>query len=250
MSTKETDNIPKKRRVLPWLALIVLILGSAGMTAYYWNLNLVVNNVEVRGNYFTPTDQVLSEAAITFDVHPDSLDLQLISSSIRKLNYVHSVVPFVDPTGTLKLDISERFPIAMLVQGNEEVYVDAYGVRLPILPGKTFDLPLVYGFETNLNADTLRSEEFRQIRNFLVGAYNNEFGWATISEVAFDPEEGVVALSHENGVKLLFGRNDFDIKLRNWEAFYSEVILTKGIEAMQQVDLRFTNQVVTREVGS
>ncbi|MCG8371962.1 MAG: hypothetical protein MI700_00420, partial [Balneolales bacterium] len=125
MSTKETDNIPKKRRVLPWLALIVLILGSAGMTAYYWNLNLVVNNVEVRGNYFTPTDQVLSEAAITFDVHPDSLDLQLISSSIRKLNYVHSVVPFVDPTGTLKLDISERFPIAMRVQGNEEVYVDA-----------------------------------------------------------------------------------------------------------------------------
>lgn len=69
----------------------------------------------------------------------------------------------------------------------------------------------------------------------------------TISEVAYNKEEGVVALSQENGVKLLFGSNDFRIKLENWEAFYTEVIRVKGIQTMQQVDLRFTNQVVTRE---
>lgn len=98
-----------------------------------------------------------------------------------------------------------------------------------------------------MNSDTLSSEAFVQIRDFLVSALNNPLGWTTISEIAFDPYDGVVALSHENGVKLLFGRNEFDIKLRNWEAFYADIISVKGINSMQQVDLRFTNQVVTRE---
>ena len=81
----------------------------------------------------------------------------------------------------------------------------------------------------------------------MVSARTNKFGWATISEVAYSQEEGVVALSQENGVKLLFGENDFDTKFENWKAFYTEVIRVKGINKIQQVDLRFLNQVVTRE---
>ena len=66
--------------------------------------------------------------------------------------------------------------------------------------------------------------------------------------MVYDENDGVVALSHENGVKLLFGRNNFQTKLENWKAFYTEVIRVKGIQSMRQVDLRFTNQVVTREI--
>ncbi|MEX0846044.1 MAG: cell division protein FtsQ/DivIB, partial [Balneolaceae bacterium] len=91
-------------------------------------------------------------------------------------------------------------------------------------------------------------ESFYQVRDFLMKAKIDGFGWATISEVAFEETDGVVALSHENGVKLIFGRNDFEHKLENWKAFYTDVIRTKGIQSMQQVDLRFTDQVVTREI--
>ena len=82
-----------------------------------------------------------------------------------------------------------------------------------------------------------------------MSALNNQFGWVTISEVIYDEYEGVIAMSHENGVKLLFGTDDYDQKFKNWEVFYSEVIAYKGIQAMQQIDLRFTDQVITREVG-
>jgi hypothetical protein len=91
-------------------------------------------------------------------------------------------------------------------------------------------------------------EPFLQVRDFLMKAKINGFGWTTISEVAFDQTDGVVALSQENGVKLIFGRNDFEMKLDNWKAFYKQVVRTKGIQTMQQVDLRFSNQVVTREI--
>ena len=249
MSSETTHSEQKNRRVLPWVALVVLVVGLAGIAAYYWQQNLKVKEVAVEGNYFTPVEEILQKAAIPEGIRPDSLDLDAVVERIESLNYVQSVVPFVDPLGRVKLTVRERFPIAMLVKGADEIYVDAYGVRLPIISGKTQNLPLVYGFDARLRPDTLNSKEFHQVRDFLVGALNNQFGWATISEVAYDEQQGVVALSHENGVKLLFGVNDFDEKLRNWEVFYSEIIRVKGIQTMQQVDLRFANQVVTREAS-
>lgn len=135
----------------------------------------------------------------------------------------------------------------MIINGSERIYVDAEGVKLPILEGKTRDVPLLYGYNTN-KSDTLKRDGFLQVRNFLMQAKIDGFGWATISEVAFDKDIGVVALSYENGVKLIFGQNEFELKLDNWKAFYAQVVKTKGINKMQQVDLRFTNQVVTREI--
>ena len=182
-----------------------------------------------------------------WELNQTALTWKRLVSKIELLDYVHSVSPYIEPNGDLLLTVTERSPLALLVDGKNRIYVDAYGVKLPILDGKTLDLPLVYGFDASSGSDTLNSEEFGQIRNFLLGAKANEFGWVTISEVAYSAEQGVVALSHENGVKLIFGDNDFETKLRNWKAFYVEVIRTKGIQHIQQVDLRFKNQVVTQE---
>lgn len=250
MSKKTPHSTKQHRRIFPWVAIIALVTGLAVMTAIYWQQNLKVSQVVVEGNYYTPSALILQKAEVPLGIHPDSLDLSAVVQQVQSLDYIHTVVPFIDPLGKLTLTVYERRPIALLVNGTDEIYVDAYGVRLPIIPEKTQNLPLVYGFDARLQSDTLNSPAFRQVRDFLVGAMNNKFGWATISEVAYDPEVGVIALSHENGVKLLFGVNDFDIKLRNWEAFYSQVIRVKGIQAIQQVDLRFTNQVVTKEVES
>ncbi len=247
MSEKATHTETQKGKLLPWLTAILMVLGIAVLAAMYWNRNVTINEVAVTGAYFNTQEEILKAADVPLGIKPDSLDLTSLIARIEVLNYVKSVMPYVEPSGDLELTITERTPIAILVQGSNRMYVDEEGVRLPILEGKTLDLPLVYGFRATTGMDTLKSNEFKQIRDFLVGARINEFGWATISEVAYSTEEGVVALSHENGVKLLFGTNDFETKLRNWEAFYADVIRTKGIQAMQQVDLRFKNQVVTRE---
>jgi hypothetical protein len=84
----------------------------------------------------------------------------------------------------------------------------------------------------------------------LTNVQDREVSNATISEVAWTQKEGIVALTNQNGVKLIFGKGDFDTRLRNWEAFYGEVVKQKGIEAMQSIDLRFEGQIVTQEKGT
>ncbi len=247
MSTTDKNNAVKKNRILPWATAIMLIGGIAVLAAIYWNRNVTVDSASFTGNKMIETEQLLEVAEIPFGIHPDSLDLTAVIERLKKVDYVKQAVLYVEPSGELNIQIKERVPIALLMKGSHKSYVDADGVKLPVLSNKNFDVPLVYGFDASLNGDTLKNEGFKQISSFLIDAKENKFGWITISEVAYNREEGVVALSQENGVKLLFGSNNFRVKLENWEAFYTEVIRVKGIQAMQQVDLRFTNQVVTRE---
>lgn len=248
MSKKAKHSETSKGKLLPWVTAILMVVGFAVLAAMYWNRNVVVSDIEIVGNSYSTSNEIEIAANVPLGIKPDSLDLEQVVLRVESLDYIKSVTPYIEPNGDLKLTVIERKPIAMLVKGKDEIYVDRDGVRLPILEGKIEDLPLVYGFRATQKRDTLNSESFNQIRDFLIGARSNEFGWATISEVAYSNEEGVIALSHENGVKLLFGTDNFDVKLRNWEAFYVDVIRTKGIQSMKQVDLRFKDQVVTREI--
>lgn len=247
MTNTNTNSEIKRTKLLPWATTVMLVVGISVLAAIYWNRNVVVDKVIFSGNVITKIDDLHKAAKINFGVHPDSLDLNGIIARIESINYVKEAIPYVEPNGELNIRITERVPIAMIKKASNSSYVDNDGVKLPIL-NTTFDVPLVYGFDSSLDGDTLKSVAFRQIITFLEDARKNNFGWMTISEVAYNHNEGVVALSQENGVKLLFGSNDFQIKLENWEAFYTEVIRVKGIQTMQQVDLRFTNQVVTREI--
>ena len=229
------------------MTAILMVTGIAVLAAMYWNRNVTIQDVKVNDLEFTQYEDIRNAAAVPLGIKPDSLDLNEVIQRVEQLDYVRSVVPYIEPNGSLRLKVSEREPIALLMNGSGRMYVDAEGVRLPILDGKTQNVPLLYGYSTSTD-DTLRSESFLQVRDFLMKAKIDGFGWTTISEVVFDETDGVVALSHENGVKLLFGRNNFEHKLENWKAFYAQVVKTKGIQSMQQVDLRFTNQVVTREI--
>ncbi len=248
MSTSKSHSDKKKGKLLPWATAIMLVVGGAVLAAIYWNKNVTVDKAEFSGNLIVEEAKLTGAAQITFGVHPDSLDLKSIVNRIEDIDYVKSAFAYAEPSGDLNIKIEERTPIAILLKGGKQIYVDEHGVKLPMYENHSFDLPLVYGFDTFAMKDTLKSESFAQIRDFLLEAKENEFGWITISEVAYDPEDGVVALSQENGVKLLFGNNDFRTKLENWKAFYTEVVRVKGIQSMQQVDLRFLNQVVTREI--
>ena len=229
------------------MTAILMVTGIAVLAAMYWNRNVTIQDVKVNDLEFTEYEDIRSAADVPLGIKPDSLDLNEVIQRVEQLDYVRSVVPYIEPNGSLRLNVSEREPIALLMNGSGRIYVDAEGVRLPILDGKTQNVPLLYGYSTSTD-DTLRSESFLQVRDFLMKAKIDGFGWTTISEVVFDETDGVVALSHENGVKLLFGRNNFEHKLENWKAFYAQVVKTKGIQSVQQVDLRFTNQVVTREI--
>lgn len=232
---------------LPWIAGVILVLGLAAIAGLYWQRNMTVKEVAFTGHYFVTEQELANKVQIPEGVKPDSLDLVGIMREVEQIPYVKFADVQVEPGGDLSIHLTERQPIALLADGEQKIYVDEEGIRLNLILGKTVDVPILYGFKAQPMQDTLQSGAFRAVRDFLVEMRNRKVADATISEVAWTRDQGVVALTNENGVKLVFGKNDFKTRLRNWEAFYGEVVKTKGIASMRSVDLRFRGQIVTQE---
>lgn len=243
----ESESMASGFNAVPWIASVLFILGIAVLAGVYWNRTVVVQDIAYSGNHFVSEAELVGHADVPTGISPDSVDFMAIINKLETIPYVKQAAVDVEPSGKLTIHITERQPIAMLANGEEKIYVDRDGIRLPLKLEKAVDVPIVYGFNTAPMSDTLKSGAWIQTRNFLTEINNDSFNHATISEVAWTQKEGVVALSHENGVKLVFGKDEFSTKLRNWKAFYSQVVREKGIDKMRSVDLRFEGQIVTRE---
>jgi cell division septal protein FtsQ len=236
----------KGKNALPWIAGAILILALGVSAGFYWNSTATVQNVSFEGNYFVSTEK-LQKIDVPLGMHPDSMNFLKILRRFKEIPYVKRVKIKVQPGGNLLIEVIEREPIALLSDGKCKIYVDEYGRRLPIILDKAVNVPILYGFSARPMNDTLESKAFKTAAKFLTEVSKNPASNATISEVAWTDDKGVIALTNQGGVKLIFGKGDFATRLRNWEAFYGKVIKQKGIESMQTVDLRFEGQIVTRE---
>lgn len=232
--------------VIPWMAGVILIFGLAVAAGLYWSRSVTIREVRYTGNNFVDKEELAEQADVPLGVRPDSVNFIEIINRIQQIRYVKYASIDVEPGGMLLIKVTERKPLALISDGTRKIYVDREGVKLPLILGKAVDVPILYGFPAEPVDDTLATESFAAVSTFLSEVRKHPLYNATISEVAWT-DDGVVALTQENGVKLMFGKTNFEQRLRNWKAFYAEVIRKKGINSMQSVDLRFKGQVVTHE---
>lgn len=240
---KKKSNILKNA---VWILLSLGLLTGAVMGGLYLENNTRIDAVTFEGNYYTDEESLLGALDSPVGMLADSVSFDSLFMDLKTLPYVENATVSMGMLGTLTFKVTERDPFAMLVDGNRRVFVAEGGIKLPIMPEKVKDVPLVYGFSARSLSDTLKSDSYKQVEDFLIAARENELGWITISEVSWNESEGVVALTYENGVKLLFGNDQFAEKMKNWEAFYTDVISKKGIGAFTSIDLRYEDQIVTR----
>lgn len=248
--TKEESNNKNKPsessiNPLPWVAAALLILVCAVAAGFYWTSTMKVQEVYYEGNKLV-ADKKLRAIDIPTGIHPDSLNTLQIISQFEAIPYIDQAAIDIEPSGNITIRVTERQPIAMLTEGTSKAYVDREGIRLPVTLGGSVNVPLLYGFSPRPLGDTLKNSSFKAASDFLVQLRNKKVSDATISEIAWT-DDGIVALTNQNGVKLIFGKEDFVTRLRNWEAFYAKVIKQKGIESMRSIDMRFKGQIVTRE---
>lgn len=245
--TKKKSNSEERSHPLPWMVGILLLLGAVVVGGLYWNRTRTVEQVQFTGYEYVTRKQLQNHVEISIGVDPDSLNYESIIRQIEKIAYVERVNLKMQPSGTLMIDISERQPIALLINDSEQCYVDSNGVKLPLKITKTAAVPILYGFKVKPITDTLATKAFEKVSVFLQRLRQNPASNATISAVSWSDENGVIALTNSSAVKLIFGKGHYKKRLRNWEAFYAQVIRYKGLERFQTVNLSFKGQIVTHE---
>lgn len=237
-------------RLVGVATLFVMLVGGAVALGGYMQSQSVVRSIYVTGIGFTSELAVRNAARITEGAAVDSLPFLSVIARIEQLPYVRGAGIRVNAGGRITISVTEREPLALFTNANTRFYVDADGVKLPVIPGRSVNVPLVYGIPVGGLRDTLQSAEFHLLRDFLVEARKHPVAAGTLSEVAWTTSEGIIALSSENGIKVIFGSDRFEDGLRNWDMFYTQVISRRGPDQFNLIDLRYEGQIVTREIKS
>lgn len=233
-----------RSRALP-LAGGLLLLCAAVAYGLYLDRHATVEEYRFTGLDRIAEDELREMAPLPTGQHPDSLDIESILTPLRAHPWLEELTLRPQAGGRIVLDLTEREPIALLITSSGRCYMDRNGMRMD-LRGAPENVPLVHGFACRTGT-SLEGRAFEEVRDFLTTMQQDPLSWHTLSEVSWNRDEGVIALTQENGVKVLFGRGDFERKQSYWSRFYQEVVTQEGIGSFRTVDLRFRGQIVTQK---
>jgi len=236
-----------------YLFAAVLLIVAAVVISWQFNTSDEISGMSVQGDRMSDASEVLERSGLAEGMHGDSIVFLDVIERIETLPWIRMAHVNLTPSGQVRIRVEEEEPMALLVDRGRNALVTESGMTMPVVLGHRVDVPILYGFEVSNTfwetgtPDTLRSESFEKVRSFLTEATRYPGLYAMISEVMVTDDDGVVVLSDENAVRLTFGHEDFDDRLRKWQAFQSQVISRKGISQVRSLDFRYRGQVVAME---
>ncbi|MDG5767390.1 cell division protein FtsQ/DivIB [Balneolales bacterium ANBcel1] len=248
-----TRSIEKQSFGIEYLFAAAALIIAAVVIGWQLNRSVMVSEITVHGHLLADADGVLYKSGIDEGMHGDSIVFLDVIERIETLPWIRTAHVNLSQTGRMRIRVEEERPIALLVDNGRSALVAESGIVLPVVLGRQVDVPILHGFSLDgmladaTRPDTLASESFEMARSFLARAASYPGLYAMISEVMVTGQDGVVALTDENTVRLTFGHEDFDRRLRKWQAFQSQVISQKGIDHVRTLDFRYSGQIVARE---
>jgi cell division protein FtsQ len=252
---------PLYRRILlamtAVLATGLLVYGGGRFLLYSPSVMLTrADQIEIEGIQFAPRDAVVEKFAADLGRSILRVPLQTRSAALESLPWVGKArVQRVLPDH-IRVEITERTPLAFLRAGNALALVDASGLILARPLGANFHFPVVSGISqsTTLEARAQRMKLFAQFMKDIESAspgaddHVSEADLSDAADVAATLTGLGAAPDSASTVLVHFGDSNFGARYQ---------LLTENIGQwranaghVDSVDLRFANQVVVNPGGS
>lgn len=135
------------RRWLAWrvvlsVVLVVTLVGG-GVWLIFFSAALAVTGAQVEGTAVLSQSEVRSRAAVPIGSPLATLDLDAIAARVERLVPVKDVDVTRAWPDRVRIDVTERVPVAVVEQDGSVQGVDEDGVVFRDYPGRPGDLPLL-----------------------------------------------------------------------------------------------------------
>jgi len=234
------------------ILMLVLILGivAVGLGANSWKQDLPVAAIRVEGNAIVPGAEILRLAAIPRHARLFAVDLAAVQKRILQNPFVRSVsVNRQGPEG-ITITVAERRPVALLA-ASQLLSVDEEGTVLPAVKSdQLFDLPVLTGALPDAECVPGKRITGRPVHEALgalaAARRMDEDLFRRISEIAVYENGDLVMHTAEAGVPVILGQGEIPVKLVTFDGFWRQIVERRGSKSLQQVDMRFEDQVIAR----
>ena len=237
---------------------IVLISAGCGAVTYVAGnfllhspkvLLLKPEQVEVTGNHIVSREAVLAPFYKDRGRSVLRIPLDTRRADVEKISWVQSASVQRILPNRIRIDISERTPVAFVRNGSEIALIDEFGKILDLPRGEDFHFPIVTGLaDTMTDAD--RQKRVQTFQEFLKDADLVRPGSSDhVSEIDLgNPRDlrvvmaGFPGANATQAVTIHFGSSEFTGKYRMLVDNFAQWQSNAG--CVQSVDLQYARQVV------
>ncbi len=245
---------PFYRRVMVWAAVGIGVVALATIAVRYAftapSMALInKDQIEVAGNRIVQRDDVLKLFVRDRGRGVVRIPLDQRRREIEELPWVEEASVQRILPNHVRVEISERTPVAFFQNGSELTLIDAHGVLLDRPEGEDFHFPVVTGLSESMPREE-REKRMATYDEFLRDADLVKPGSSDrISELDLgNPRDlkavisGLAPGDPAQAVTVHFGQNDFTTKYRTLVENFAQWQANAG--RVQSIDLRYAKQVV------
>jgi cell division protein FtsQ len=251
---------PFYRRVLVWTiagAASVTVSVVAGRFLLYSPQVLLLKSdqIDLLGNHIVSRESVLQPFAHDRNRSVLRIPLEARRSQLEQLPWVESASVERILPNRIRVELTERTPIAFLRNGNELALIDAHGVILNRPEGEDLHFPIVAGLPDSMPREE-REKRIETYLEFLRDADLVRGGSSDrVSEIDLSNAKdlrvvmtGLASLTDSQAVTIHFGNSDFTGKYRMLVENFAQWQANAG--RVQSIDLQYSRQVVVNADSS
>ena len=245
---------PFYRRVFAWT-----VAGAALITAGYFGRRYALyspqvllvkpDQIDVNGNHIVAREEIQKLFMHDRNHSVLSIPLEARRGQIQEIPWVEEASVQRILPNRLRVEITERTPVAFFRNGNELTLIDAHGVLLERPEGEDFHFPIVTGMSENLARDE-REKRMQVYQEFMKNIDLVKPGSSErVSEADLGNPRDLCAVLTGFGndgsapaITVHFGQGDFTGKYRTLVENFTQWQANAG--PVHAIDLRYSRQVV------
>jgi cell division protein FtsQ len=239
--------------------LIFGVAGIASVTAAVYATRFLLyspsmlllkpDQITVNGNHTVSREAVLQQFVHDRNRSVLQIPLDVRRSELEKIAWVESASVQRILPNRIRVELTERTPIAFARNGNELALIDAHGVTLDRPQGEEFHFPLVSGVSEDLPREQ-REKRMQICQEFLKDVDLVRPGSSdSVSEMDLsNPKDlrvvmsGLASANDTQAVTIHFGSGEFTGKYKMLVDNFSQWQANAG--HVQSIDLQYARQVV------
>jgi cell division protein FtsQ len=245
---------PFYRRVFVWT-----VTGAALITAGYFGARYALyspqmllvkpDQIDVNGNHIVAREEIQKLFVHDRDRSVLRIPLEARRTQIQEIPWVEEASVQRILPNRLRVEITERAPVAFFRNGNELALIDAHGVLLERPEGEDFHYPIVTGMSENLAREE-REKRMQVYQEFMKNIDLVRPGSSErVSEADLGNPRDLCAVLTGFGsdgsapaITVHFGQGDFTGKYRTLVENFTQWQANAG--PVHAIDLRYSRQVV------
>lgn len=246
-----------------WMLTIIVVLGA--IVAFTWNSlsfaskNRIISEVGIEikensngFNFFEKSDITeLLQKTIGNPIGKPTSDVKLTQFELKlnTLPQIENAQVYVDFSGTLKVRVKERIPLALVfTTDGKSYYLDSNGITIPDL--KIFKAPILV-INGNISVPKKGNKQSKKIWQDLTEIskeiYNNELLSLQFEQCYVDKFNRYVLIPKVGKHTIVLNNtSNVSRKFENLRVFYKKGLPKLGWNKYREIDISYENQIVGR----